>query len=207
MIVQILTSGEENFGWVLKHTDEYRHVHDIRVSDHPLEFYGNYDVGISFMHQHKVPAEQVNTHPWINFHPGPLPEYKGRNLCYHAIMNGERKFGVTVHYMDEDFDTGDIIEVFRFPIHEWWNAEDLSKKTIDISKKVFVEYLPIILENRIPQRRPNVGGAYYKKAKIADVVSLDKDVPLSRFIRAVYFPPFYPKVEIGGVTYKIVKDE
>lgn len=167
----------------------------------------NYDVGVSFMYQYKVPKCELDK-PWINFHPGPLPEYKGRNLCYHAIMNGERKFGVTVHYMDEGFDTGDIIEVFRFPIHEWWNAEDLSNKTIDISKKVFAEYFPIILENRIPERKPNVGGTYYQKEDIEEFVDITHAYPsIRKSIRAIYYPPYFPKISVGGVTYKIVKDE
>jgi methionyl-tRNA formyltransferase len=167
----------------------------------------NYDIGISFMYPYRVPKEQIERRPWINFHPGPLPEYKGRNLCYHAIMNGETEFGATVHYMDENFDTGDIIEVvkqFMFPSD---TAETLSKRTIELSKELFRAYLPRILNGEVFQTIKNVGGTYYKKANIAEVVSLDKDVPLSRFIRAVYYPPYYPKFEIGGVTYKIVKDE
>lgn len=207
MIVQILTS-EKYFGWVLENTDSYRHVHDIRVSDHPLADYGNYDAGISFMHQFRVPAREVNTHPWINFHPGPLPEYKGRNLCYHAIMNGERWFGPTIHYMDENFDTGDIIEVRKFPVLDWWTAQDVSAFTVMQSKILFEKYFPRILTGEQFERKPNASGTYYKKEPIVDtVLSADPETFSGRSIRAVYFPPHYPKIKIGGVTYKIVKDE
>lgn len=210
MIVQILTTGEENFGWILKNTDAYRHVHDIRVSDHPDIFFGGYNVGISFMHQHRVSAEQVNAHPWINFHPGPLPAYKGRNLCYHALMNGAETFGASVHYMDENFDTGDIIDVWRFEIEEHWTAQDLFMRTILESEKMFKNFFPRILAGEDFIRLPNVGGMYYKKEKIDDFVHSKTNMNpeyISQQIRAIYFPPHYPKIEIGGVTYKIVKDE
>lgn len=58
-----------------------------------------YDCGVSFMHLKRINKKQLEK-PWINFHPAPLPEYRGRNLCYHALMNGETEFGATVHSPD-----------------------------------------------------------------------------------------------------------
>lgn len=173
----------------------------------------SYDVGISFMWTHKVLKQELDRATWFNFHPAPLPAYKGRNLCYHAIMNGETEFGATLHYMNENFDTGDIIEVSYFPILEWYTAQNLSEKTIERSKQLFVEFLPSILEGTKFLRYPNEGGTYYKKEPIVETVEIDdlsdpvEGGQLATFIRAVYYPPYYPKISIGGVTYKIVRDE
>jgi methionyl-tRNA formyltransferase len=52
----------------------------------------------------------------INCHAGLLPRYRGRNVLNWAIMNGEKGFGVTVHYVDEGIDTGDIIRQEYVPI-------------------------------------------------------------------------------------------
>lgn len=166
----------------------------------------SYDIGISFMYQHKVPAKEVNTHPWFNFHPAPLPEYKGRDLCYHAIMNGEKEFGASLHYMDENFDTGDIIYVHKFPILPHYTAEDVSTAAMGLAETMFSLYLPDILENTVFPRIPNIGGTYYKKGGIEDEIPLH-DIPLSRWIRAVTYKNFYPKIDIGGVKYKIVREE
>lgn len=46
---------------------------------------------------------------FINCHAGALPFYRGRNPINWALINGEEKIGVTVHYIDEGIDTGDII--------------------------------------------------------------------------------------------------
>lgn len=46
---------------------------------------------------------------FINCHAGALPYYRGRNPINWALINGEKKIGVTVHYIDEGIDTGDII--------------------------------------------------------------------------------------------------
>lgn len=51
----------------------------------------------------------------INCHAGKLPFYRGRNVLNWVLINDEKEFGVTVHYVDEGVDTGDIIyqEVFE----------------------------------------------------------------------------------------------
>lgn len=163
-----------------------------------------YDVGISFMYQYKVPTEQVNSHPWFNFHPAPLPEYKGRNLCYHALLNGEKEFGATVHYMDENFDTGDIIEVSKFPIFPEDTAEDVSYHAIGESKNLFIKYLPKILAEEDFLRYPNRHTIYYPKETINSQIELPPHI--KNRIRAITYKEHYPRVNIGGVMYKIVKE-
>lgn len=45
----------------------------------------------------------------INCHAGKLPYYRGRNILNWALINDEKEFGITVHYVDDGIDTGDII--------------------------------------------------------------------------------------------------
>ena len=54
----------------------------------------------------------------INCHAGKLPFYRGRNVLNWALINDEKEFGITVHYVDEGIDTGDIILQEVFPISE-----------------------------------------------------------------------------------------
>jgi methionyl-tRNA formyltransferase len=52
----------------------------------------------------------------INCHAGRLPFYRGRNILNWALINDEKEFGITVHYVDEGIDTGDILAQRLFPI-------------------------------------------------------------------------------------------
>jgi folate-dependent phosphoribosylglycinamide formyltransferase PurN len=45
----------------------------------------------------------------INLHLGMLPAYRGVFPIFHALVNDEKEIGVTVHYMDEQFDNGLIV--------------------------------------------------------------------------------------------------
>lgn len=55
---------------------------------------------------------------FINYHPAPLPKYCGPNELENAIRNRETDWGVTVHKMDQNYDTGDIIKIKRIKLHE-----------------------------------------------------------------------------------------
>ena len=89
------------------------------------KFPPQYDVGISLGYLHRVPPRELNKSIWINFHPAPLPDYGGRNIAYHAILNKESHFGATIHYMNEEFDGGDIIETRKFKFSLGTTAEEL----------------------------------------------------------------------------------
>jgi len=52
----------------------------------------------------------------INCHAGKLPFYRGRNILNWALINDEKEFGITVHYVDEGIDTGNIIQQTCYPI-------------------------------------------------------------------------------------------
>lgn len=52
----------------------------------------------------------------VNLHVSLLPKYRGAAPMQRAIMDGESETGVTVMYMAEGLDTGDIISVEKFPI-------------------------------------------------------------------------------------------
>ena len=54
----------------------------------------------------------------INCHAGKLPFYRGRNILNWALINDEKEFGITVHYIDEGIDTGDIILQSCYPISD-----------------------------------------------------------------------------------------
>lgn len=203
----LLLTSQPYLGFVYEEIIKYLPQNDFSISIRSKPNFGDYDVGVSFMYLYKVPKEQVDSHIWINFHPAPLPEYRGRNLCYHAIMNGEGEFGATVHYMDENFDTGDIIEVLRFPIEPSDTAGDLSRLVLGFSMQLFSKYLPEIIKNSEFTRYRNEGGSYYKKSVVMDTLELPNNSSISQFIRAVTYKCFVPRFIVGGVIYKIVRDE
>lgn len=69
------------------------------------------DLFVSMSYDQIFKNELINLSPLktINCHAGKLPYYRGRNILNWVLINDEKEFGITVHYMDEGIDTGDII--------------------------------------------------------------------------------------------------
>ena len=53
---------------------------------------------------------------FLNCHPSLLPDYRGANPYSHIIMNNERTSGMTIHFMNNSFDSGDIVLQKEFPM-------------------------------------------------------------------------------------------
>lgn len=70
------------------------------------------DINVSMSYDQILRSQLINSAPlgFINCHAGALPFYRGRNILNWVLINGENKFGITVHYIDEGIDTGDIIK-------------------------------------------------------------------------------------------------
>ena len=73
-------------------------------------------VSMSFNQIFREKMINLPRHRTINCHAGKLPFYRGRNILNWALINDEKEFGVTVHYVDEGIDTGDIILQETFSI-------------------------------------------------------------------------------------------
>jgi UDP-4-amino-4-deoxy-L-arabinose formyltransferase/UDP-glucuronic acid dehydrogenase (UDP-4-keto-hexauronic acid decarboxylating) len=65
------------------------------------------------VHGDVVAAPRIGS---FNLHPGPLPEYAGLNVPSWAILNGESRHAVTLHWMEPGIDTGAIAYEAAFDI-------------------------------------------------------------------------------------------
>ncbi len=79
----------------------------------------NPDLNISMSYDQIMKSPILDSTPYgfINCHAGKLPFYRGRNVVNWAIINGEAEIGLTIHYIDEGIDTGDIIFQEMIPIN------------------------------------------------------------------------------------------
>ena len=97
----------------------------------------------------KIPEAFVTAFPnkIINLHPSLLPEYGGKgmygmNVHRAVIANKEKESGITIHYVNKDYDKGEIILQAKCAIYEDETAESLAKKI----QLLEFEYLPKAVE-------------------------------------------------------------
>ncbi len=82
----------------------------------------------------------------INVHASLLPKYRGGAPIERAIMNGEKETGITIMYMDEGMDSGDIIKTSTIKIEEDDTYDSLSEKLSNLGRKVLIDTLPSIID-------------------------------------------------------------
>ncbi len=106
----------------------------------------------------------------INVHGGLLPHYRGANVLNWVLVNGERETGVTLHYMDEGIDTGDIIIQKKIPIGLLDTAFTLRGKLHRAGCELLSE-LWSLLEAGAPipcHKQDDARAAYYRRRKPED---------------------------------------
>tara|TARA_R110000824_G_scaffold240979_3_gene429620 strand:+ start:3793 stop:4443 length:651 start_codon:yes stop_codon:yes gene_type:complete len=129
----------------------------------------------------------------INFHPAPLPKYRGFAVYNFGILNEEETWGVTVHCLEDTIDTGDIITSEEFYIDK---TKETAKSLRDKSHTCMLKMMPKIIKNfkkLYNNRAPQKGkGRYYSKEMMdmARYVGKEDDTDtVNKKIRAFWNPP------------------
>lgn len=81
----------------------------------------------------------------INMHVSLLPKYRGAAPMQRAIMEGESETGVTVMYMDEGLDTGDVLSTVRFPISDTDDFEAIHDRSAELGSRLLSETVDAIV--------------------------------------------------------------
>ncbi len=146
----------------------------------------------------------------LNFHYGELPKYGGCFPIQWAIRNGEKKIGVTLHWMNEKFDEGPIlaqrtvdistpVRIFRA------NGRAIEVRGLtsfeaylvcnDTALGMFIESFPLIKSGRAPRISQDFAKKSYFQSHQIDFQKekyIDLSAPeetLAREIRVFTFPP------------------
>jgi len=97
----------------------------------------------------KVPKEIIQKYPQriINIHPALLPKYGGKgfygNYVHAAVLqNKEKETGITIHYVNEEYDEGQIIQQVQCPVLETDTIETLAQRVHQLE----YEYYPKVIE-------------------------------------------------------------
>lgn len=183
------------------------------VNNHP----GEIDLTISYLYWRKIrkPLIEGPNYGCINFHPAILPDWKGCGGYNVAILNKLPQWGVTAHYVNEEFDKGEIIRVDKFDF-DYKTATAKSLEEISQEKLVNL-YKEIILQVKQKGRLEtldldNSKGTYItrkqmnemKEIKLDELNSEDLDLK----IRAFWFPPYDGAyIEVNGKKYTLIDKE
>jgi methionyl-tRNA formyltransferase len=128
----------------------------------------------------------------INLHPSLLPKYRGMSPQHWPIINGDQDTGVSIHFINEGVDTGNLIVQKRFSIPEGCYVSDLQRLMLPIYAEATKEALKLIEDGYrgIPQGVE--GQSHYGRLTASDVI-INRDMTVNEafaLIRAASNPYF-----------------
>lgn len=138
-------------------------------------------------------ACSIPKHGSINIHDALLPRYGGFAPINWSIINGEGETGVTVHYMTEEFDLGDIVLQEKVPILFSDTSTDVFKKTLPLFPKLALQALDLIEHNKVERVAQDKRQAtfYHKRSERDSIINWNNtNLQIYNLIRAQSDP--YP---------------
>src|SRR5690606_35195361 len=85
----------------------------------------------------------------FNLHSSLLPQYRGAAPINWAIINGEKKTGVTTFFLSHEIDTGDIIFREETTISESDNAETLHDRLMMMGAQLVLKTVDAVIDNNV----------------------------------------------------------
>lgn len=167
-------------------------------------------VSMLYWRKFKKPLLEIPRLGTINFHPAPLPEYKGTAGYNLAILESLDEWGVSAHYVDEEIDTGPIIKTQSFPIDlHRETVSSLERKSAEALFELFMNVLERVADkNSILPTSPNEGGRYVSRLEMEAMKQVIPGDDVARKIRAFWYPPYKGAfIELDGKNYTLVSDE
>lgn len=169
------------------------------------------DLVISYLFWKKIkqPLIKLPRIGCINFHPAPLPDLRGLGGYNIAIYENWNYYGVSAHFVDETFDTGDVIQVNKFDINpKEHTAYTLEQKSQNEMFELFKNVINSLLKGEKLNRIKQSSGKYITRNDFEALRKIKPDdtaEQIERKIRAFWYPPFDGAyLTIGNEDYTLV---
>ncbi len=109
----------------------------------------------------------------INVHASLLPKYRGGAPIHKSIIDGQRESGVTIMYMVEQLDAGDMLSQVRVPITEQDHVGTLHDKLSEAGANLLSETIPKLVSNSVQPTRQNEEEVTYAPNISRDMEEID----------------------------------
>src|SRR5690625_3731406 len=121
------------------------------------------DIIVTAAYGQILPKELLENPPYkcINVHASLLPELRGGAPIHYAILEGKQETGITIMYMEEKLDAGDIISQQKIKIEKSDHVGTLHDKLAKVGADLLKATLPAIFSRQInPQKQDNTLATY-----------------------------------------------
>ena len=174
----------------------------------------NCDLFVSMSFNQIFKTKIINIPPLksINCHAGLLPFYRGRNILNWVLINDEKEFGITVHYIDKGIDTGDIIFQKKYTITDDDNYKTLLNRAYVGCAETLYHAVKLIQRDEVVVTRQaeiHPVGFYCSMRKEGDeFLNINmRSREIFNFVRSICKPGPMARILLNGKEMKLNKVE
>lgn len=148
-----------------------------KLDNHSL--LATYDFAVVAAYAKIIPKSVLDAFPKgvIGVHPSLLPKYRGPSPIQQAILDGEKKTGITLYLMDEKIDHGKIIAEASCPLARNDTYQMALQNLAELAGKIVAETIPkFFLGDVKPVAQDEKKATYTRKFSSADAFVEDRDL-------------------------------
>jgi methionyl-tRNA formyltransferase len=101
-------------------------------------------VSVSCPQIFKKPLLDVPAIGCLNIHGAMLPQYRGIMPSFWMLANGERQAGVTIYFMDEEIDAGEVCAQWQFEILPTETLDQFLRRSKRVAAELLIDVLPSV---------------------------------------------------------------
>ena len=143
---------------------------------------------------------------FINIHASLLPKYRGAAPIQRAIMNLEKKTGISIMKINSQLDEGPVCKSYEIDINEKDSSDDLSEKLSDLAVEKILDDIDDILDDKAKFKDQDHSKATYAKKINKKESSIDWNTPAKSVIAKINGLNGAHFI-FQGARYKILKAE
>lgn len=144
---------------------------------------------------------------FLNCHAGLLPKYRGGSPLNWQMINGEKKFGISVIKLNSKIDGGDIFSERKFDIKKNFDITDLHKIANKNFPQMVIESIKKLIEKKKPKKKKSKGIIWKQRTKSDSYFDYQNKTffQADRFVKALLDP--YPNAffYFKNKKYEILK--
>jgi len=155
----------------------------------------------------RIPAALLTVPRWgfLNIHPSLLPHYRGPDPLFWMFRQGDHHTGITIHFMDEQWDTGDIAAQAEVNLPDGLSGEEADNTLSQYGAELLLDVLAQLEAGRLTRHAQPLGGSYFSAPQASDFV-IDLTWSAQRafnFMRGTNdWQRSYP-IEVAGQHFKL----
>ncbi len=130
------------------------------------------DLAIVACFSKRIPQSllETPTHDFLNLHPSLLPKYRGAQPLFWSFREGDSDNGVTLHFMDAGFDSGDIALQQRVTFPDGVSGNEADRICAELGGRMMVEAIGKLEGGKLERVRQTAVPSYAPNPTAADFV-------------------------------------